>query len=80
MSYGRIILFFIVAFLVFASGCIGKKDVIELDGVEVREYKGEKLSSIDDFRENSIKGPQYIDNDSYLLDVGGLADAPKQYS
>ena len=26
---------------------------------EVREYQGENLSSINDFRENSIKGPQY---------------------
>ena len=54
--------------------------MIELNGVEVREYKGEKLSSIDDFRENSINGPQYIDIESYLLDVGGLVNAPKQYS
>ena len=33
----------------------------ELEPVEIREYEGEKLSSIDDFRENSIIGPQYID-------------------
>ena len=31
-----------------------------LPGVEVREYQGEDLSSINDFRENSIKGPQHI--------------------
>lgn len=29
--------------------------------VEVREYRGEMLSSIGDFRENSIKCPQYGD-------------------
>jgi len=29
---------------------------------EVREYQGEDLSSISHFRENSIKGPQYVDN------------------
>ena len=30
----------------------------ELDPIEIREYEGKKLSSVDDFRENSIKGPQ----------------------
>ncbi len=37
-------------------GC-AQKDVIELNDTEVVDYKGEKLSSINDFRENSIKGP-----------------------
>ncbi len=48
--------------------------IIELEEIEVREYKGEKLDSVNEFRENSIKGPQYIDIDSYLLEVGGLVE------
>ena len=44
----------------------------ELTSVEIREYKGERLGSINDFRENSIKGPQYIDNTSYRLILTGL--------
>lgn len=52
----------------------------ELVGTEVREYKGENLSSIDDFRENSIKGPQYIDRDNYRLEVTGLVERPVSYT
>jgi DMSO/TMAO reductase YedYZ molybdopterin-dependent catalytic subunit len=47
---------------------------IELDGVEITEYEGEDLSSVNDFRENSIKGPQYIDIDQYSLAVTGMVD------
>jgi DMSO/TMAO reductase YedYZ molybdopterin-dependent catalytic subunit len=43
---------------------------------EVREYQGAKLSSVDDFVENSIKGPQYVDEASYRLKVTGKVDSP----
>ena len=46
-------------------GCI--QQPIELESVEVREYQGEDLSSIQGFRENSIKGPQYIDIEEYEI-------------
>ena len=52
----------------------------ELAAVQVREYQGEKLSSINDFRENSIKGPQFIDIESYQLEISGLVSEPKIYS
>jgi len=55
-------------------------DVKELEGVEVREYQGEKLSSINDFRENSIQGPQYVDAESYRLSVTGVVAKPQTYS
>jgi len=48
--------------------------------VEVREYQGEKLGSIADFRENSIEGPQEIDIATYRLNVTGLVDAPRSYT
>lgn len=47
-----------------------------LSSVEVKEYQGEKLGSIDDFRENSIKGPQYINKENYHLDIKGLVSTP----
>ncbi len=52
----------------------------ELNSVEIREYEGERLGSIDDFRENSIRGPQYIDNTSYRLLVTGLVSNTTEYS
>lgn len=59
------------------SGCLNEP--IELDGVEVQNYKGEKLSSVQEFRENSIKGPQNIDKKEYALTITGLIDNPNSY-
>ncbi|OGO03830.1 MAG: hypothetical protein A2Y91_02965, partial [Chloroflexi bacterium RBG_13_54_8] len=52
----------------------------DLAAVEIREYEGRDLSSINDFWENSIKGPQHIDLESYRLKVTGLVDSPQEYS
>lgn len=51
-----------------------------LEAVEVKEYQGQKLSSITDFRENSIRGPQMIDNATYRLTVTGLVYSNKTYT
>jgi DMSO/TMAO reductase YedYZ molybdopterin-dependent catalytic subunit len=51
-----------------------------IEEVEINEYEGEKLGSIDDFRENSIKGIQEIDIDKYRLLIDGLVDEEKTYS
>ncbi|AXV39342.1 molybdopterin-dependent oxidoreductase [Methanobacterium sp. BAmetb5] len=53
---------------------------IPLSSVEVTEYQGQKLSSASDFRENSIKGPQYVDTTSYHLEVDGLVANPRNYT
>ena len=66
-----IILIIILLFtLTSLTGCYTEE--LELDTVEIREYQGEKLNSINDFRENSIKGPQYIDQNNYILTISGL--------
>jgi DMSO/TMAO reductase YedYZ molybdopterin-dependent catalytic subunit len=72
----KIILILILALL---PGCF-QDEIIELDGVEIQEYQGKKLSSVNDFRENSIKGPQYIRLYEYRLEVTGLVDEPKTYT
>jgi DMSO/TMAO reductase YedYZ molybdopterin-dependent catalytic subunit len=48
--------------------------------LELRVFEGQRLSSRDDFRENSIKGPQEIAQESYRLKVGGLVRVPRSYS
>jgi DMSO/TMAO reductase YedYZ molybdopterin-dependent catalytic subunit len=53
---------------------------IRLDPTEVSEYEGVDLSSIDDFRENSIKGPQYISVENYTLEIVGLVENELSYS
>ncbi|MBN1161279.1 MAG: molybdopterin-dependent oxidoreductase [Dehalococcoidales bacterium] len=70
---------------VFAFGLFGCQSspgtsTVPLGNVEVREYQGEDLSSVNDFRENSIKGPQYIDIDEYQLQVTGLVENPTSFT
>lgn len=77
----------IMLFLLIVLICIGvfgctlispeREDSLQtLAGAEIEEYEGEDLSSVLDFRENSIAGPQYVDMDSYVLTVDGLVEKP----
>ncbi|MEI7883903.1 MAG: molybdopterin-dependent oxidoreductase [Clostridia bacterium] len=80
----NVYLFLLALFLVpLVSGCgTGNTDTGEvqnLTGVEVREYKGQNLSSINDFRENSIEGPQNVDIKTYSLKVDGLVAKPMDF-
>ena len=71
------------AVLIAAIGCGADRNMDEtsqLEPVEVRDYEGEKLSSINDFRENSIKGPQHVDLESYRLKITGLVTNPEDYT
>jgi DMSO/TMAO reductase YedYZ molybdopterin-dependent catalytic subunit len=64
------------------SGCITSgesSDLEELEDVQIREYEGQDLSSISDFRENSIKGVQNIDVEDYALRISGLVAEPAEY-
>ncbi len=54
--------------------------VTQLAGVEVREYQGKDLSSVNDFRENSIEGPQYVNIADYSLEINGLVRQPMTYT
>jgi len=47
---------------------------------EIQEYQGENLSKINDFRENSIKGPQNINKTTYTLNITGLVNNPQVYT
>ena len=82
-TYRKTFLGMLLLFIFLLSGCglstssdAGKSSIEELTKVEVTEYEGKDLSSIADFRENSIKGPQYIDIDTYRLKIDGLVDKP----
>jgi DMSO/TMAO reductase YedYZ molybdopterin-dependent catalytic subunit len=50
------------------------KAVQKIKNIEIKQYQGENLSSISDFRENSISGPQHIDLKKYVLNIDGLVD------
>jgi len=46
---------------------------------EIREFEGKLLNSIDDFIENSIKGPQIVNIENYKLMISGEGDIKKEY-
>jgi DMSO/TMAO reductase YedYZ molybdopterin-dependent catalytic subunit len=50
-----------------------------LNYIEIRNYEGEDLSSINDFRENSIRGIQFVNKTNYRLNITGLVYTPKVY-
>jgi DMSO/TMAO reductase YedYZ molybdopterin-dependent catalytic subunit len=64
--------------LLALGGCAdsASRSPSELAPSEVLEYQGERLDSIDDFRENSIKGPQQVDMTSYRMGVTGEVSSP----
>jgi len=81
----------VLAALLLTPGCLGaprlggtgdgrEPEPGQLPRAEVQEYEGRDLSSIDDFRENSIAGPQNVDRDSYELAISGLVEEPVSLS
>jgi len=74
-------LFFAVVCALFLCCCVQQSEEIrQLSGVEVREYQGERLSSVADFRENSISGPQHVNITDYRLQITGLVEEPRSFS
>ena len=73
---------FSLVFINITTGTLAAATIepISLESVEIREYEGEDLSSINDFRENSIKGPQYIDRETYRLTITGLVNNDLNYT
>ena len=69
----------LVAALIFAV-VMAVDDEEELAPVEIREYEGVDLSSINAFRENSIKGPQEINVENYTLRITGLVTNSTSYT
>ena len=70
---------------VFVNATVGISTAItdetkSLEDVEIMEYEGQDLSSINDFRENSIKGPQYLDKEDYRLSITGLVRTEAEYT
>lgn len=64
----------IILVMVLPASGLFHGEPIRLSGVEVRSYSGQDLSSVNDFRENSIAGVQHINISEYRLEVGGLSD------
>jgi len=71
----------LIAGLLVVSGCIGEEKeepVKELEGVDIEEYEGEKLTPLSVVRTTSIKGPQYVDSETYTLKITGLVETTRE--
>ena len=77
-SLANTLIVILIILPILLTGCV--KQDIKLDGVEIRNYQGEKLSSVNDFHENSIKGTQYIKRETYHLKITGLVETQKNYT
>jgi DMSO/TMAO reductase YedYZ molybdopterin-dependent catalytic subunit len=84
MKTGKGVLFLAVCLILLAAVILGiyvaRNQAKGLGPVEIREYEGVDLSSINAFRENSIKGPQEIDLENYMLRITGLVADSKNYT
>jgi DMSO/TMAO reductase YedYZ molybdopterin-dependent catalytic subunit len=66
-------------FIFLFFGGMGRPGSSVLPAAEVRFYEGKDLSSINDFRENSIKGPRNVNISEYRLTVTGLTNRTDIY-
>jgi DMSO/TMAO reductase YedYZ molybdopterin-dependent catalytic subunit len=66
-----------VSVMVWWTTVADRPDYVE---VEIREYEGQDLSSISAFRENSIKGPQHLDIETYNLTIKGRVNNKLTYT
>ena len=73
-----IVLTIIITLNIFASE--QNQSTVQLDPVEIREYQGERLSLLNDFRENAVKGAQRVDINEYILEISGLVQETKNFS
>jgi DMSO/TMAO reductase YedYZ molybdopterin-dependent catalytic subunit len=66
----------LVAITILIAGCSAPEqtDFAQLKSVEVKEYEGEKLDSLTDAFDTSIKGTQHINQSEYKLIITGLVD------
>ena len=80
MKRGYVVLLVLIVGVIVVVLSFWPSGVKKLSSVEVREYRGERLSSVDDFRENSIKGVQYINISDYSLEIFGFVDGSRNYT
>lgn len=70
----------VIAPIAFAGVSLWRGGDLTFERVYIPEYQGTDFSSVNDFRENSIKGPQFIDVEDYELVVTGLVDRNVTYT
>ena len=79
---GLLIAYFILSIFIVSSGCISERDSQDTlnNSEEVTEYEGRQLTPISEQRNNAIEGTQFIDQDTYELQVYGMVENPLNLS
>jgi len=67
------------AFLAFGLSDDGPAPSADRE-VEITDYEGVRLGSVEDFRENSIRGVQTVDPETYRLTIDGLVAQSASYT
>jgi DMSO/TMAO reductase YedYZ molybdopterin-dependent catalytic subunit len=75
-----LIAIFGIVTITFTGVIYSQHSPTDLNSLDVHDYEGQQLSSIHDFRENSILGPQNISEDKYRLTITGLVQKPQTYA
>ena len=73
-----VVLLFLIGFVILAGYMQNTPRVLYPE--EIREYEGQNLSSISSFRENSIRGTQYVNASDYSLTIRGLVNKTLEYT
>ena len=71
---------FVMIFLAVSPVGVALAQDEDPEEVEIRDYEGAKLGSVEDFRENSIRGVQEIDIEEYRLQVTGLVEEDSEFT
>jgi len=77
-----IILLIILILVIVIIGVVEyqQNQPVKLQGVQVNNYQGQKLTPINNMPKTSIKGTQYLNMSNYTLQVTGLVQNPRNYT
>jgi len=77
-----IILLIILILVIVIIGVVEyqQNQPVKLQGVQVNNYQGQKLTPMNNMPKTSIKGTQYLNMSNYTLQVTGLVQNPRNYT
>ncbi len=75
-----ILVVLILVVIIFAVIEYQQNQPVKLQGVQVNNYQGQKLTSINSMPKTSIKGTQYVNMSNYTLEVTGLVQNPRNFT
>jgi DMSO/TMAO reductase YedYZ molybdopterin-dependent catalytic subunit len=75
-----ILVILILAVIIFSVIESQQNQPVKLQGVQVNNYQGQKLTSINSMPKTSIKGTQYVNMSNYTLEVTGLVQNPRNFT